>query len=303
MNTEDKIHQKIQQASEKMPNDSFPGMDKVWSRVEEKLDTNVLKKENNRWKKFSIAAAVIIVGTLVYQLSQPENIIITNETVVTVDTLQPIFAEPEDVIVATEKLIIKEDKETILQKVIEKPKLVLAEEVIIKNDAFFDEEPVVKNDEVLSEVITQGYQVNQKVNESIKADDKDKLSFAPETRAKRSDLQSNFAASTPEESGKKLPPLVIINGENSKVSDLKNIPKEDLEAVIVLNDPTYIINGVMYTEQELFGPNPSSPYAPLHKQDIISTTILQEEDALKAYGEKGKKGVVIIKTKDGKPKK
>lgn len=303
MNTEDKIYQKIQQASEKMPNDSFPGMDKVWSRVEEKLDTNVLKKENNRWKKFSIAAAVIIVGTLVYQLSQPENIIITNETVVTFDTLQPIFAEPEDVIVATEKLIIKEDKETILQKVIEKPKLVLAEEVIIKNDAFFDEEPVVKNDEVLSEVITQGYQVNQKVNESIKADDKDKLSFAPETRAKRSDLQSNFAASTPEESGKKLPPLVIINGENSKVSDLKNIPKEDLEAVIVLNDPTYIINGVMYTEQELFGPNPSSPYAPLHKQDIISTTILQEEDALKAYGEKGKKGVVIIKTKDGKPKK
>src|SRR5690554_7257282 len=56
------------------------------------------------------------------------------------------------------------------------------------------------------------------------------------------------SASTPEESGKKLPPLVIINGENSKVSDLKNIPKEDLEAVIVLNDPTYIINGVMYTE-------------------------------------------------------
>ena len=81
------------------------------------------------------------------------------------------------------------------------------------------------------------------------------------------------------------------------------IPKEDLEAVIVLNDPIYIINGMMYTEEELFGPNPTSPYAPLHKQDIISTTIMQEEDALIAYGEKGKKGVVIIKTKEGKPKK
>lgn len=303
MNTEDKIYQKIQQASEKMPNDSFPGMDKVWSRVEEKLDTNVLKKENNRWKKFSVAAAVIIVGTLVYQLSQPENIIITNETVVTVDTLQPIFAEPEDVIVATEKLIIKEDKETILQKAIEKPKLVMAEEVIVKNDTYFDDEPVIKNDEVLTEVITQGYKVNENLSESARIIDKDKISYTPITNAKKSDLQSNFAASTPEESGKKLPPLVIINGENSKVSDLKNIPKEDLEAVIVLNDPIYIINGVMYTEEELFGPNPTSPYAPLQKQDIISTTILQEEDALKAYGEKGKKGVVIIKTKDGKPKK
>ncbi len=116
-------------------------------------------------------------------------------------------------------------------------------------------------------------------------------------------MQSNFAASSSDDVEKKLPPLVIINGQKSKVSELKNIPKEDLDAVIVLNDPIYIINGVMYTEEELFGPNPTSPYAPLQKQDIISTTILQEEDALKAYGEKGKKGVVIIKTKDGKPKK
>jgi hypothetical protein len=43
MNTEDKIYKKIQQASEKLTNESFPGMEKLWSRVEEKLDTNVLK--------------------------------------------------------------------------------------------------------------------------------------------------------------------------------------------------------------------------------------------------------------------
>jgi hypothetical protein len=303
MNTEDKIYQKIQQASEKMPNDSFPGMDKVWSRVEEKLDTNVLKKENNRWKKFSVAAAVIIVGTLVYQFSQPENIITTNETVVTVDTLQPVLTEPEDAIVTNEKIEIVEEKEIILQKAIEKPKLVMAEEVIVKNDTYFDDEPVIKNDEVLSEVITQGYKVNKNLSESARIINKDKINYTPVTNAKRSELQSNFAASSTEHIDKKLPPLVIINGQKSKVSDLKNIPKEDLEAVIVLNDPIYIINGMMYTEEELFGPNPTSPYAPLHKQDIISTTILQEEDALIAYGEKGKKGVVIIKTKEGKPKK
>ena len=29
------------------------------------------------------------------------------------------------------------------------------------------------------------------------------------------------------------------------------------------------VNGVQYTEQELFGPNPTSPYAPLTKQNII----------------------------------
>jgi hypothetical protein len=303
MNTEDKIYKKIQQASEKLPNESFPGMEKLWSRVEEKLDTNVLKKENNRWKKFSVAAAVIIVGTLVYQFSQSENIITTNKTVVIIDSLQPILTEPKEAIVTNEETEIVEEKEIILQKAIEKPKLVMAEEVIVKNDTYFDDEPVIKNDEVLSEVITQGYKVNKNLSESARIINKDKINYTPVTNAKRSELQSNFAASSTEDIDKKLPPLVIINGQKSKVSDLKNIPKEDLEAVIVLNDPIYIINGMMYTEEELFGPNPTSPYAPLHKQDIISTTILQEEDALIAYGEKGKKGVVIIKTKEGKPKK
>ena len=293
MNTEDKIYKKIQQASEKLPNDSFPGMDKVWSRVEEKLDTNVLKKENNRWKKFSIAAAVAIVGTLVYQFSQPENIITTNETVVTVDTLQPILTEPEDAIVTNEKTEIVEKKEIILQKAIEKPTLVMAEEIIVNKN----HEPVV------SESVTQGFYNAKEISPA--ADDfenKAVSSFAPTTKAKKSEAYSNFIASDTDDVGKKLPPLVVIDGKASKKSDMKNIPS-DLEAIVILNDPIYIINGVMYTEEELFGPNPTSPYAPLQKQDIISTTILQEEDALKAYGEKGKKGVVIIKTKDGKPKK
>ena len=293
MNTEDKIYKKIQQASEKLPNDSFPGMDKVWSRVEEKLDTNVLKKENNRWKKFSIAAAVAIVGTLVYQFSQPENTVVTNETVVTVDTLQPILTESEEAIVSNEKTEIVKEKEIILQKAIEKPTLVMAEEVIVNKN----HEPVV------SESVTQGFYNAKEISPA--ADDfenKVVSSFAPTTKAKKSEAYSNFIASDTDNVGKKLPSLVVIDGKASKKSDMKNIPS-DLEAIVILNDPIYIINGVMYTEEELFGPNPTSPYAPLQKQDIISTTILQEEDALKAYGEKGKKGVVIIKTKDGKPKK
>ena len=293
MKTEDKIYKKIQQASEKMPNDSFPGMDKVWSRVEEKLDTNVLKKENNRWKKFSVAAAVAIIGTLIYQFSQPENTVVTIETVVTIDTLQPILTEPEEAIVATEKTVIIEDKETILQKAVEKPTLVMAEEIIVNKN----HEPVV------SESVTQGFYNAKEISPATDDfENKAVSSFAPTTKAKKSEAYSNFIASDTDDVGKKLPPLVIIDGKASKTSDMKNIPN-DLKAIVILNDPIYIINGVMYTEEELFGPNPTSPYAPLQKQDIISTTILQEEDALKTYGEKGKKGVVIIKTKDGKPKK
>ena len=56
-----------------------------------------------------------------------------------------------------------------------------------------------------------------------------------------------------------------------------------------------------YTEQELFGPNPTSPYTPLSEQEIDSITVLQQEKAITIYGQKGKKGVVIISTKNGKP--
>ena len=56
-----------------------------------------------------------------------------------------------------------------------------------------------------------------------------------------------------------------------------------------------------YSEEELFGPNPTSPYSPLNKQLIETISILQDEKAVSIYGEKGKNGVVIITTKDGKP--
>ena len=85
-----------------------------------------------------------------------------------------------------------------------------------------------------------------------------------------------------------------------KVEELNNT---EMDSIVYLANPLYIINGNEYTEKELFGPNPTSPYAPLNQQDIISTSIYQGEDATKLYGEKGKKGVVIITTKNGKPKK
>ena len=91
---------------------------------------------------------------------------------------------------------------------------------------------------------------------------------------------------------------------NNKVDNkqtVKEVEMDDIESIVELPDPLYIINGVEYTEQELFGPNPTSPYTPLSEQEIDSITVLQQEKAMAAYGTKGKKGVVIISTKNGKP--
>ena len=90
--------------------------------------------------------------------------------------------------------------------------------------------------------------------------------------------------------------------------NIKAIAKETpttKKRVILLDPAGKPFNQAMaeeFSEEELFGKNPTSKYAPLNKQDITATTVYQGEDAIKLYGNKGKNGVVIITTKNGKPK-
>ena len=102
----------------------------------------------------------------------------------------------------------------------------------------------------------------------------------------------------------KLAPLYVVDGK--AVTGTKNdavhakINPDDATSIDYLSEPLYIINGIEYSEEALFGPNPTSPYSPLNQQEIVSTTILQGLEATSIYGEKGKNGVVIISTKNGK---
>ena len=100
--------------------------------------------------------------------------------------------------------------------------------------------------------------------------------------------------------GKKQDPLIVLDGNATK-NDLSDLDEEEIESIVVLKEPLYIINGAYYSEKELFDPNPTSPYAPIKDQKIESTTVLSPEKAVAIYGEKGKNGVVIITTKNGKP--
>jgi hypothetical protein len=90
--------------------------------------------------------------------------------------------------------------------------------------------------------------------------------------------------------------LLLINGELSKES-LSNLNPDEIESIVELKEPIYFINGVEYSEESLFGKNPTSPYAPLKKQKIDKIEVIQPADAVKIYGKKGEKGVVIISIK------
>ena len=55
MGTEEKLYKKIQQAAENAEQKDFPGMEKIWARVEDKLETQTLQKEKHLWKKFPMS--------------------------------------------------------------------------------------------------------------------------------------------------------------------------------------------------------------------------------------------------------
>lgn len=297
MDNQDNLFNKIKSAAENAEQQDFPSMEKVWSRIDAKLDTKVEQKHNNNWKLFMIAASIVLVVTVGYQFFKTEKEIVSpiNE-IVTKEAEKPIIQDSLEnqnglVSTAIETPKIKENASEILKEQISRPEAVASQELDM--DAEANDDKLIKN----------------KIVEASKQ----KASAAPssswfgspkfDSRGVTYDEVKSIAFdSVPlkDKKTKKEEPLLILNGEVSK-EKLSNLDEEEIDFILELPEPLYIINKIYYTEQELFGPNPTSPYSPLNKQKIETVVILQPEKAVPIYGEKGKKGVVIITTKDGKP--
>jgi beta-lactamase regulating signal transducer with metallopeptidase domain len=84
-------------------------------------------------------------------------------------------------------------------------------------------------------------------------------------------------------------PLVIINGESN-----------DLSLKLKDDSPLYIIDGEEIPQDKDAG---KEILKKINPNDIVSMEVLKGEKASQKYGEKGKNGVILIKTKKGKKKK
>lgn len=295
MNTEDKLYNKIKTASEKGETPNFPGMDKVWNRVEDKLEANVSKTESTKWKKIAIAASVLVLGTIGYQffnsnneIEIQESVVINKDSIITNEVIveHNSFVEDKNEIekIQPKNPAIVTNAEEVLKTQIEKPAaVVIVEEKTIQ--PFKDESIQTvadKMDDTEMSLMPQ--------NNVYKASPKYEVTYTEAAVAKS-------ATQT-----KKEEPLIIMDGKAKKGMKAEQLNGKEIDSIVYLANPLYIINGEEFSEQELFGPKPTSKYAPLNKQDITATTVYQGEDAIKLYGNKGKNGVVIITTKNGKPK-
>ncbi|MGA9639723.1 hypothetical protein [Flavobacterium sp.] len=307
MDNQDKIINKIKEAAHNAEHQDFPGMDKVWSRIEDKLDQKALETKSKVWKKMAIAASVLLLVSLGYQVTKPSQVVIEKEkTIVVVDSVVKPIPKP------IEEAVVSAAIDTVaVAKAIRKMQTVVATKDG-KNEVVALQEVQATPDE--------------KERELKKADsERQKAKSTQFNRGKIYDAvevtsaYGNAAASESVMESVAKPvsaaaPLVVMNGKLMSGSNYKtvkeakreiisNLDDEEVDSLIVLKEPLYIINGVEYSELSLFGTNPTSPYAPLNKQKIVTLEILQNEEATDKYGDKGKKGVVIITTENGKPLK
>ena len=61
MEQNDKIFEQFKNLAQSSEVPPFSSIDKVWDKVEHKLDKKVLKKENKLWKKIAVAASVLLI--------------------------------------------------------------------------------------------------------------------------------------------------------------------------------------------------------------------------------------------------
>ena len=266
MGTEEKLYKKIQQAAENAEQKDFPGMEKIWARVEDKLETQTLQKEKHLWKKLAVAASIVLVGTLTFFLLQEkENVVIPENTVTTIDSSKNTIPTPETAngLVNTTPEIKKEAEQILQQQIVIQNNIVINDTINYKSKKEVMIPTPIAMEEVQEMAKTSLVPSYNSMSNSASTNNSGYLA-----KGKRYDITMKSAETT-QEKDKKVAndDLLLIDGKLSKKS-LNNLNPDEIESVVELKEPIYYINGVEYSEESLFGENPTSPYAPLSKQKI-----------------------------------
>lgn len=275
MGTEEKLYKKIQQAAQNAEQKDFPGMENIWARVENKLETQTLQQEKHLWKKIAVAASIVLVGTLAFLLLQPkENIIVPENTITAIDTTKNEIPTPESANgFATTNPVIKKDAKEILQQ-----------QIVIQNN-------IVIND-------TINYSSRKEVTihtpmmlEEVQA----KTSFAPELRNDASNAA--FLSNQGYAAKGKAYSITTVSAEDISQEPIKEMMNNDF--VIIRgqisqesangNEPLIVLNNHLVTKAILNDIDPNS---------IASVTVLKNQAAISLYGEKGKNGAIVLTTKN-----
>jgi Ca-activated chloride channel family protein len=194
MDNKDKLDQQFQQAARNSETNSVPSMEKIWARVEEKLDEKEEKKPLFWWKKVAVAASLLLFLTAGYQFyPEDETILPTQNSVVDAPKVEektvPFESKTaedkvEEILVPTEQfdaenttnILKKEQQKTAVA--LQEPSVVMEKEVakqalevshaIVVSPLVLEENTIETNTSLITtEVITNAISGEKTINGTV----------------------------------------------------------------------------------------------------------------------------------------
>lgn len=330
MDNQDKIFDKIKKAAQKAEHQEFLGMEKVWSRVEEKLDKKEDQKAIVLWKKLAIAASLLLFFSLGYQfLKTDSNQIVPKENkennIVVKEKNNSKITNPNDTkennVVVQEKTEpkptdkfsknIKSNAEVILKKQIENPVTLTEVDTISKINSSTKGNGIASmqaKSEALNEVVVVGYGTQKKSNltgsvTAIINNQSIVVNYSNNNGLmninKRDNIPSRVVTTADLE---KIKPVYITNALQGTVAGLKTSPNtsqatpgSNLNIMIRGGGSIKSGNEPLYIIDGV----PANTLNQINANDIKSINVLKDASSTAVYGSQAANGVVIVNTKNG----
>jgi Ca-activated chloride channel family protein len=304
------IDKKFNEASKAEEPATFPGFDKVWAQVEEKLD----KKENKKriipiWFPYGIAASLII-GLGVFYFINKNDVTEINKPVITQNTVSPKVNSNVQTIDSTVKSNI--EKEINSQKEVQKHKVLAYDNKVhapvkalseiyemrhgdYTRDSYFIKK---KDNEQSSEeryAETDGDGVLDKDDKETKIEEVVVVGFGQKKTNNYVTSSSTVVSSQQISSalqgrvaGVQVSALGNTRDINSVRSKESRISIRGFSSLAGNAQPLYVINGKVSDAKGFGKLNPNS---------IESINVLKDTSATAIYGSKASNGVIVITTK------
>lgn len=297
MENQEKIFDKIKKAAQKSEEKDFPAFEKVWMRVEEKLNKKEDKKAIALWNKLAVAASLLLFFSLGYQFLKTDSKIITPN--ITKEKKVVIQEKQETNKPEKPSEIIKRDAEVILKKQIEN-KVVKVEENKAK-------EPITLNGTATTTVVEEDNSIYNTLNEVVVVayGKQKKVTYTGSIPSISSPSTNNYNSAN---NRLKLGDKIVNTEQNNSYSTNQNLQGKvagvQIDSKIKnTENPTFIrgiasINGTNQPPLVVIDGIPSN-FSSLKADEIEKFTVLKDAAATSIYGNRGANGVILVTTKNG----
>ncbi len=314
MENQHKIDQKFLKAAENNQEKTFPEMDKVWAKIEKKLDQKDSKKVISLWKKLTVAASIALLIGLGFQIFNANDLFKASENPVVIENDHSTEVKTGNDIKPNENII--NEKEA--QKIIEHKTSTNNNAVTSNSNKTTEDKKTPENDVIKASVTTDAIALENDITigdiEIINAgySRTETRTTSALTKINARDIQNGYVYTEKTASGEMVLKESEVKTESSFLQSLQgtvsglNIiassgkPGESHNSIILRGsgsingnpDPFFLIDGELLTEDQ---------FRKLNSNDIEEFKIIKEE-IISSNGTKLTNGIILIKTKKNKKK-